>query len=195
MVITTKARILQILTGHEAARIRFTFPAGGVNHTITAHVFHRVARAIRHGHIHVTVTTTLPVGVGAQYHTDTDTIEAPRVIGRPDEGLILHECTHAFYDITSNPINALDDEASAYVVDALYYRMTGLTRPRWNNEPHATAGPVADALLQDYQRGAVAVPTVNAAAWANLRNAIRTNGTYTGEPPATGGSYIHDGVR
>jgi hypothetical protein len=117
------------------------------------------------------------------------------VIGRGDEGLVLHECTHAFFDITRQPIDALHEEAAAYVVDALYFRMTGLSRPRWSGPPHAAAGNVADSLLQDYQRGATAVPTVNATAWANLMSGIRSHRVYRAGPAGTGGSYIHNGVR
>jgi hypothetical protein len=136
----------------------------------------------------------MPTGVGALYHSDTDTFDLPPLIGRADEGLVLHECMHAFYDITLNPIDALHDEASAYVVDALYYRMTGLQRPRWNNAPHPLAGIVADGLLQDYQQGNVPVPSVNNTAWTNLMTVIPTITIYASGPAGTGGSYLRNGV-
>jgi hypothetical protein len=189
-----KADIIQILHGHEAARMRFTFPSGSSSITISQHAFQRVARAIHHDHIRVNVVTTLPVGVAAQYDTVDDRLDTKATIGRADQGLMLHECTHAFFDITRSPVNALDDEAAAYVVDALYYRMTGLTRPRWSATPHSNAGLVADALLQDYQRGSVAVPAVNATAWTNLRNAIRAVPVYAVGPAGTGGNYVNDGL-
>jgi hypothetical protein len=193
---TSKERILQILSGPEAARIRFSFTAGTTSVTIARHVFERVARAIRHGHIGVSVSTTFAAGVGALYHPDTDTIETPPVYGRANEGLVLHECTHAYFDITSNAaVNALQDEAAAYVVDALYFRMTNLQRPRWNGGPHPVAGTVADLILAEYQLGAVPIPAVDPTAWNNLLNSVKTNPVYVSGPAGTGGSYLHNGYR
>ena len=86
---------------------------------------------------------------------------------------MLHECTHAVFDLTQTRVNGNDDEAASYVVDALYFRMTGLRRPRWNAEPHATAGAVADALLRQYQAGTRGIPAIDATAWATLKFADR----------------------
>jgi hypothetical protein len=193
---SARARILDILAGHEASRIRFSFPVAGTGTFIAVshHVFDRVARAIRHDHITVNVTNAMPPNVGAQYRTDADTIDVRAVTGRPDEGLVLHECTHAYFDITFDPLGALDDEAAAYVVDALYFRMTGLARPHWNNAPHPAAGVVADAILREYQRGKIAVPPVPAVPWASLRTAIMSNASYVSGPAGTGGNYLHNGL-
>jgi hypothetical protein len=193
---SAKAKILDLLTGYEASRIRFSFPVAGTGSVVTINhlAFARVARAIRHGHIKINVTTSMPSGVGAQYHSDTDTIDVKSVIGRADGGLVLHECTHAWFDITSNPLKALDDEAASYVVDGLYYRMTGLTPPRWNGPPHPSAGVVAGPLLQAYQIGSIAMPVVAPAPWAALRVAIMTTPPYTTGPAGTGGSYLRNGV-
>lgn len=62
---TAKSRILELLSGPVASRIRFSFPLGGTDITISSHTFQRVARGIRHDHIAVNVTTVLPPGVSA----------------------------------------------------------------------------------------------------------------------------------
>jgi len=148
---STRQHVLRVLRGAEASRIRFTIPAGGgltINHV----TFQRVAQAIEQNHIHVNVANNFPAGVGALYHSDTNTIDTPPLLGRTSEGLLLHECTHAAFDLGSTGIAAVADEAAAYVVDALYFRMTGLARPRWNAQLHALAGNVADGLLRQYQQ-------------------------------------------
>ena len=185
-------RILQVLRSNEAGRIRFSFPAGGATLTVSHTTFLSVARAIERNVIAVTISTALPPGVGAQY-VQPNAIVTPPVIGRVDEGLVLHECTHAAFDLARTAITALDEEAAAYVVDALYFRMTGLVRRRWNAALHAMAGTVADSLLHQYQQGTRGVPAVDPTIWHLLRAVIPVNPVYVGGPAATGGTYPHNG--
>lgn len=190
---STRDRVLELLRGREAQRIRFRFPNGSTPFTISAHSFARVARAIERGRVRVRVVTTFGAGVAAEYHTDTNEIHTPPVLGRTDAGLVLHECTHAFFDLARVSITALDDEAAAYVVDALYFRMTGLARPRWNAVLHAAAGTVADGLLRHYAAGDTPLPTVDNTAWGNLRTAIRAHPVYRSGAAGTGAQYLHNG--
>jgi len=189
---STREHIVRLLRGTEASRIRFRIPAAG-GLTINHRLFHRVADAIDHHHIHVKVSTTFAAGVGALYHPDTNTIETPPLFGRPNEGLVLHECTHAAFDLGRVVIAAVADEAAAYVVDALYYRMTGLARPRWNAQLHALAGNVADGLLQQYQVGNVAIPAVDTIRWLALGAFIASHPVYIAGPAGHGGTYLHNG--
>lgn len=94
--------------------------------------------------------------------------------------MLLHECTHAVFDLTKTLVTDNEDEAAAYVVDALYFRMTGLQRPRWSAEPHAIAGNVADALLRQYQAGKVRIPAVDPGLWTALRQAVMLHPIYIG---------------
>ena len=188
----TRDHVLHVLRGAEASRIRFTIPAAG-GLTINRATFLRVAHAIEQNHIHVNVATNFPAGVGALYHPDTDTIDTPPLLGRTSEGLLLHECTHAAFDLSSTGIAAVADEAAAYVVDALYFRMTGLPRPRWNAQLHALAGNVADGLLSQYQRGTHGIPAVDTTMWVALGFFIMTHPVYIAGPAGHGGSYLHNG--
>jgi hypothetical protein len=64
-----KERVLHVLRGHEAGRIRFkvSTKTGGVT-TINRASFEMVASAIQAGKIKVTPRTVFRAGVGAEYH-------------------------------------------------------------------------------------------------------------------------------
>ena len=197
---TTRQRVLNLLRGPTAGRIRFTFPFFAGTVTISPVSFRRVADAIERGTMHLDVTNTFPAGVAGQYISGRpNVLRIKPIIGREEEGLVLHECTHAIFDLTHTRVNANDDEAASYVVDALYFRMTGLRRSRWSNEPHATAGSVADALLREYQIGNRGIPAIDATTWANLKFQISLNPTYVMGPAGLIGGlfgpteYPHDG--
>jgi hypothetical protein len=211
---TAKDRVVHLLRGHEAARIRFKVPtktAGTV--TINRLSFETVAAAMQTGKIKVTPQGAFRAGVGAEYHgwaipgASSGELLVPPILGREQEGLVAHECVHAFFDLSGSGIGAPEEEAICYVVDALYFRMTGLTTHRWNNEPHATAKAVADGLLRQYAKGDVPVPTVSEKEWQVLVLAVMLNPTYLFPAPGStqtpaglfggilGGptSYTHDG--
>jgi hypothetical protein len=210
---TTKDRVIHILRGGEAHRIRFKIPATSGTITINRASFETVASAIQAGKIKVTAQTVFRPGVGAEYHGwaiaggASGELVVPPILGREQEGLVLHECTHAFFDLVRSGVGASEEEAICYVVDALYFRMTGLTPPRWSNEPHKTAKAVADGLLHQYAKGDTPVPTVGTDEWHALVLAVMLNPTYLLPPPGStqtpaglfggvlGGptSYTHDG--
>ncbi len=176
---TSREKILALLRGPVVSRIRFTFPFSGGTVTIAPASFHRVAQAIENGKIRLQVTNAFPPGVGGQYTSGTPNLLAVApLIGRTEEGLLLHECTHAVFDLTKTQVTDNEDEAASYVVDALYFRMTGLQRPRWNAEPHATAGRAADALLREYQSGRTGLPAIDPVAWTALRAQIALDPLY-----------------
>ena len=180
----TKERILALLRGTEAGRIRFTVATTDGLITINRAVFATVASAIQTGKIKVTPQAVFAPGVGAEYHPGavpggpSGELLIPPLFGREQEGMAMHELTHAFFDLKSTNITATEEEAICYVVDALYFRMTGLTPARWSNEPHKTAGAVADGLLHQYQVGAVGIPAVDVTAWRGLVLAVALNPTY-----------------
>jgi hypothetical protein len=167
-----KERVLGLLRGPEASRIRFTASTTSGPITINRETFATVARAIDAGKIKVTPKAAFKPGVGAEYNTDavpgasSGELLVPPILGREQEGVAMHECTHAFFDLKKTAIGATEEEAVCYVVDALYYRMTGLTPARWNYEPPKTAKSVADALLHQYAVGVAGIPVVNAGAFA-----------------------------
>ena len=209
-----KDRVLALLRGHEAARIRFTVPSASVPVTINHVAFTTVANALVAGKIGVTsfASTTRalaeydqPAGATAP---SSGQLMVPPILGRIEEAAVLHESVHAFFDLTTSNILGAEEEAVCYIVSALYHRMTGLTTRRWmGSEPYISAKAVADALLHQYQVGVAGVPPVDAGQFQTLVLAVATTPTYL-IPTSLGGStpaglfggilggpvrYVHDG--
>jgi hypothetical protein len=188
-------RVIALLRGHEARRIRFTVPSASVPVTINHVTFDRVANAIVAGTIGVSPFAVSARGALAEYHQpagptapSTGQLMVPPILGRIDEAAVMHESTHAFFDLSTSNILATEEEAVSYIVTALYHRMTGLTPTRWTGaEPFISAKVVADALLHEYQLGNVAVPSVNAGQFQTLLLAVATTPIYL-LPSTPGGS-------
>jgi len=206
---TLKQQVIRILRGPTATRIRFTFPSSGRTIAISAGTFHYVARALDSGRAAVSPPAAMVPGAAAQYtgfsggSVPANTMEVPRILGRIEEGHILHESLHCAYDLLRTNIIAVDDEASCYVVSALAFLMTGVRPPRWGVEPYVTAARVARGLLAQYQRGDRGAHAVDAANWQLLRAVLMLHPLYmfpwsasnnwTLGPVSAGGSYTHDG--
>ncbi len=196
---TTRDQVLSLLRGPVVSRIRFKFPFWAGTVTIAPASFHYVALAIESGRVQLQVTTTFAPGVGGSYSSGTpNTLRVAPLLGRVEEGLLLHECTHAVFDLTKTKVTDNEDEAASYVVNALYFRMTGLRQPRWNVEPHVSAGKVADALLREYQAGKVPVPTLDPTLWRALRLQVMLHPLYISGPAGIVGVLFgqetgHDG--
>jgi hypothetical protein len=183
---SAEGRVLGILRGREASRIRFSFTssAGGIV-SINRTNFERVAAAIEHvpPGVHVSVTTSLPPLVAARYSPDTNTLEIHPIIGRAEEGSVLHESVHASLDLTLSGLPGLDDEVAAYIVEVLYYRMTGLPRARFSGPIHSLANAVATSILEGNR---IDMTALNA-----LRRAILASSAYS--PLVDGAPYFHNG--
>ncbi len=180
---TMKTRVLQLLQGPEAARIRFTVMIGGTAITINRASFAMVANAMRNGKIGVTPFAPTAL-VGAQYvqpasaaAPSSGQLLVPPILGRPDECAVMHECTHAFFDLTSTSINATHEEAICYIVGALYNRMTHLNPTRWTQTTQ-TAGIIANAVLRRYAVGAAGIPVVDAGEFRTLALTVSLRPTY-----------------
>lgn len=106
---TLKQQVVRILRGSTATRIRFTFPSGARTISISPGTFSYVARALVSGRASVSPPAALTPGAAAQYTgfsggaVPANTMEVPRILGRIEEGHILHESLHCAYD----PVAAL----------------------------------------------------------------------------------------
>ena len=178
-----KARVLQLLRGHDAARIRFTVMIGAAAITINKASFTMVANAMIHGKIGVTAFAPTAL-VGAQYTQPASAaaptsgqLLVPPILGREDESAVMHECTHAFFDLTSTHINATHEEAVCYIVGALYNRMNNLKPGRWTQTTQS-AGVIAKAALHHYAMGSPGVPIVDAGEFRRLSLTVSLRPTY-----------------
>jgi hypothetical protein len=199
MAISPRHHVLSLLRSREVSRIRFSFPASGRTLTLTARSFHRVAHAIERGNIAVGFDDTIADDAAAIYDTDPGgdlhghiSIRT-QYLGRVADSDIMHECTHAVFDLDRTAIPALDDEAAAYVVGGLYSRMMGLPQSRYDSPIRNVARATVSRLLSAYQRGDVAVPDVEPAVWHLIRAIIPVRPAYINGPAASGGSYVHNG--
>ena len=199
MTETARHHVIRLLRGDPASRIRFTFPTAGGTLTLSALNFRRVAAAIDRGQVEVVVTNAVPADAAAIYDPDPGgrlhgrISLRPQYFGRSAEADVMHECTHAVFDLESRAITALDDEAAAYVVGGLYSRMSGLAQSRYDSPIRAVARGVVTDLIAAYQRGATAVPAVNPATWHLVRAIIPIRPAYIGGPAASNGFYTHNG--
>lgn len=75
-----------------------------------------VAQAIRAGKI--TVKANPALGINALYHSDKNEIEIDPA--RASEGLIIHECTHAIFDIHKRTLRLEQNEGAAYIAQHLF---------------------------------------------------------------------------
>jgi hypothetical protein len=192
MAEAAKQRVIAILRGQEAKRIRFAAATTSVGEiTIDHTTFATVADAIEKHKIKVTPVTHFDPGVAAKYKADavpalgtvpgfsSGQLLVPPIVGRDQEGDAIHECTHAFFDLQSIDINATEEEAISYVVDALYSRMTGMPKSRWGRDQvYQTSQVVAGKLLHQYQLGAAGIPKVDDSAFKTVVLAVATDSLY-----------------
>jgi len=202
MAISLAQRVINLLRGPEVGRIRFNFPDGTGTITVDRGMYHRVASAIEHRRIGIFPATDpalISPDAGATYDSTpvdggTIFIRAEKTWGRDLEGDLVHECTHAGFDVDKrDTLTALNDEAAAYVAEVLYYRMSNAPKSYWPGVSRDAAAPVVEALLHEYQAGNTPVPTVDPVTFNALRAVLPLRPVYQGTVVANGGRYIRNG--
>jgi hypothetical protein len=88
-----------------------------------------VADAIASEEIKVKTTGASSAAAGATYDMNFDSLELSRAfsIASPsDQGFVVHECTHAHFDIQNSGVHsAHEDEAAAYLAEAVFLEAAG----------------------------------------------------------------------
>lgn len=131
-----KEQMIEILRSDEARRVRFSFSGGNGTVSVDRSTFDRVATALEDGTVSV-VTGGARDG-WAKYSARREGASAANTFyfgrnqrwSRIFNGLVLHECVHASFDLTRTTIPWLDNEAAAYIAQAYYLRNSGLARER-----------------------------------------------------------------
>ncbi len=108
-----KAKVLAILGDPVMHRMNFLM---GQYLMITYGDYVAVAKAITDGKI--TVKANPRMGSSALYHWQSNEIEFNPDTASP--GLIVHECTHALFDVRKQSLILAQNEGSAYVAQSLY---------------------------------------------------------------------------
>lgn len=145
-----------------------------------------VADAISSGKIKVKADSgAVGAGAGAAYFTDYDTLELLpgfSIAKQRDQAFVVHECTHAFFDLLSiGNHSGHDDEAAAYIAEAIYLEAIGAP-PASGHLIRVAAHAIAKKVLA----GAYAV---SAADMATLSSFVGSTPIYSGKS-----TYVSDGT-
>jgi hypothetical protein len=92
----------------------------------------------------------LGTGVGAQYDNTTNTLEMglDPSNSRTWKGAVIHESVHAIADKRKSTLPDVQEEAIAYIAEAIYFRRVGLSRSRINAPIHLAARDLGNLILQ-----------------------------------------------
>lgn len=117
-----KLKVMKVLFSSEARKINFT--ALGVN--INGGIFPKIAYDLANENRYVFLSSSFDDGAAALYHPHSNLIN----VGKDDnsvswKGYVIHEAVHAWIDRSEMDIFTLNDEAVAYIGQALYLRQFG----------------------------------------------------------------------
>jgi hypothetical protein len=121
-----KEEIINLLRSSEVSRINFRFNGILVN----GELYSQVANAMEGAQPRVRVVSLpqhLPAGVTASYDPNVNVLNFKfnSLRNVDDRALVVHEATHAGFDLARRRIWAGDDEACAYIAETLYHRYAG----------------------------------------------------------------------
>ena len=121
-----KEEIIALLRSAEVSRINFRFNGFAVNNFL----YSEVAAAMSGAQPRVRVVNEpqhMPPGVTASYNpvANVFNFKFNRLRSADDCALVVHEATHAGFDLRRQRIWAGDDEACAYIAETLYNRYAG----------------------------------------------------------------------
>jgi hypothetical protein len=156
-----------------------------------------VAKAIERNYITVREVSTL--SGSAVYYWGANRIDVPAYTARPSVGeraLIIHECTHAIVDLRKITTKVDETEALAYVAQALYSNLQGLThRHIVSEDPHDVLSWVSWQLIFDESKRLAGIVknqrVVTEAEASTLYFAIRNANFYRSR---VGTPEVNDGV-
>lgn len=187
-----KDQVLKVLGQRFLRRINFTFQGGAGDVTVTSKSFEKIVGLIKADTMHVAVDKTLTTA--GEWRSGGNTLAILPIKGRYDEATVLHESLHGLFDIEKTSLLAINEEAACYVVDGLYYKMTGLRDARVDNPIDNAAKPLATQVLKASVDGSTPTVTLGATAWGKLLDAVRADSTYV--PVVNAGptfEYTHNG--
>jgi hypothetical protein len=175
-----RAKVRDVLMSREAANINFT--ALGIK--ISGTIFPDIANDITGDKPtrSVVVRESFEGGAAALYDPATNTMEVglDAVNSRIWKGIVIHEAVHAWIDKSKLRPLFVDNEAVAYIAQAIYYRRVGVGRSRFTTPSYLAARDVGNFIINGK-----APPD---AALVKLKNAILASPTYSHITPTT----IHD---
>jgi hypothetical protein len=166
-----RGKVREVLMSREAANINFN--AFGIN--IRGTIFPDVAADISGDKPtrYVMVGEDLGAGVAASYNTQTNVLKVKPdpVNSRYWKGLVIHEAVHAWIDRSKLRPLVVDNEAVAYIAQAVYYRRVGMGRSRFTSDIYLAARDVANVIINGQGPSEKLL--------SKLKTAILTNSVYS----------------
>jgi hypothetical protein len=171
-----RGKVRNVLLSREAANINFT--ALGI--TIRGTIFAEIAKDFggESPARKVNVNKDYNDG-GAAYWRDTNTMEVglDAVNSRIWRGYVVHEAVHAWIDRNRLRPMMVDNEAVAYIAQAIYYRRVGVARRRFSTPSYLSARDVGNYFINGQ--------TPPVALIAKLKTDILSSDTYRHLTPTT----------
>jgi hypothetical protein len=167
---------LKVLRQTFLQRINFKFDGGAGDVEITGKSFTKIVDLIENDNMEVKVHPDLD-GEGV-WRYEERTLYIPRIKGRLDESVVVHEGLHGFFFFENIAMLPIPEEAACFLVDVLYYRMTGLKDARFEHPVYNAAKPIAGAILKANAYGKTSKVAVDKAQWGTLLAAVRADPEY-----------------
>lgn len=167
----TTARVRQVLMSREASNINFTALTVSISGTIFPIIANDMSGLSPTRF--VTVSSAFSGGAAALYHPTTNTMEVGEDPARSRvwAGLVVHEAVHAWIDRSRLTPTGVDNEAVAYIAQAIYYRRVGLSRARTPNPIYLAARDIGNTFIRGGTPGDTALQ--------NLKSLIQASSTYS----------------
>lgn len=164
-----RGKVRTVLLSREAANINFTALGITIRGTIFAGLAEEFngdtpARKVRVNHDYD--------DGGAAYYRETNTMEVglDAVNSRIWKGYVVHEAVHAWIDKARLKPMMVDNEAVAYIAQAIYYRRVGVARSRFSTPHYLSARDIGNQIISGQ--------TPPAALYTKLKTDILSSKTY-----------------
>jgi len=154
-------------------KINFALPSAGSVFRLWPDAYKGVGEAISTEQIRL-VQKQLPAGVGAQYDPGLDTLRLRvgfDINNKRDQAFLVHECTHAFFDIKNLGQHLKSsDEAAAYLAEAILLE-AGSQPPLGTEQVRQVSHPIAKTVIKGQYWISDADFKALSAAWARSEGA------------------------
>ncbi len=199
-----RQRFANLLMSGEVARINFRYghfhlrPGGYVviAMSLATRDIHHPGQVDQRRPMDVQVET-IPPQADALYRSRTNTIAVPTIdYGQTPahRAAVVHEATHAIFDYNRVRLTAFEEEACAYIADAMYRQMIGASLPYDMHPVFGAARRIAEGLVATHRLMRPWTDEVTATDMQPLLAALRASPGYSGIASRRASfQYTHDG--
>ena len=175
--LTYRGKVRDVLMSREAANINFTVLGINIRGTIFPDIANDISgdKPTRW----VVVRQGFDNGAAAIYDPKTNTMEVgtDAINSRIWKGYVIHEAVHAWIDKSKLKPLFVDNEAVAYIAQAIYYRRVGVARSRFTTPAYLAARDVGNLIINGKNPPDALI--------TRLKTAILSSPTYSHLTPTT----------